>query len=189
MNLKTILVIVAVFLAGFSICLFLGYLGYYPFIVLWEETGKFVSGLNFDFSNPTTLITTGIGAAGTAVAVGAPLLSKLNSAKQQAQETAASAKSQIDGISGKLDTTTSQLQSAELNLSTAQSKITSLEQSSHDWQTKAQTYEEQLNKLTGQYSELQKLRTSDMIGLLPAGTVMPNADGSKTVVVEKTVVK
>lgn len=148
MNLKTILVIVAVVLAGFSICLFLGYLEVYPFTVLWEETGKFVSGLNFDFSNPSTLITTGIGAAGTAVAVGAPLLSKLNSVKQQVEDTAASAKSQIGSITSELEGKTEQLKTTELDLSTANTKIAELTKQAED-------YKSQLEGPTGQVSKLQ----------------------------------
>jgi hypothetical protein len=192
MDFKTILIIAVCVLAGLGICLLLGYLEIEPFTVPYAYVIGWMGSFNAQevISNPATILTT----VGAAAAVAIPLLSKLNSAKQQVQTTVTAAKTEIGGLTKEVGDITGKLESTELNLSNANTKIseantkiTELSQSSSDWQTKADTYKQQLDRLQGNYTELQKIRASDVIASLPGGTVIQNPDGSKTAVVEKTI--
>ena len=191
MNIKTLLTIIAFILLGVAICLLLGYFEVYPFTILWTTVSGWLGGFNISdlTSNPTTLITAGAGAVGTAVTVGLPLYNKLNTAKQQLEATTQEAKTKINGLSSTLEGATSKLQNTELDLTNATKKLNELEPQINQYKTQVESYKSQLEKLQNNYSELQKIRAADVIGSLPGGTVITNPDGSKSAIIEKVVVK
>jgi methylthioribose-1-phosphate isomerase len=191
MNIKTLLTIILFILLGVAICLVLGYFEVYPFTILWTTVSGWINGFNVEeiTSNPTTLITTGMGAVGTAATVGIPLYNKLNSTKQQLEATTQEAKSKISNLTGTLDGATSKLQTTELNLQNATSQLETLKQSSTELQSKADFYKSEFDKLQNRYTELQKIKAADVIGSLPGGTIITNPDGSKSSIIEKVVVK
>lgn len=187
MNLKTILLIVACAGLGIAICLVLGWKGYAPFNGFYNMVAGFFGNFNAAevISNPASLITI----AGTGIGVAVPLVSKLSETKKQAEQFKTDAQATISNYQTELTDKTSKLESTTVNLDSAKEQITTLSASSKDWETKASTYKEQLDKLTSQYTELQKIRAADVIGNLPAGTIIPNPDGSTSAIVEKVVVK
>jgi uncharacterized phage infection (PIP) family protein YhgE len=191
MNLKTILIVIICVLIGFAVVMLLGYFGIVPFDMVYGMVTGWISGFNMQevIENPASIATIAGTGITTAVGVAVPLMSKVNSAKQQAEDTAAEAKTKIKGITGTLESTTSKLQTTELNLQDATTKLNALEPQLTQYKTQADTYKTEFDKLQNQYKELQKITGADVIGNLPAGTIIPNADGSKTVVIEKTVVK
>jgi hypothetical protein len=187
LNLKLILIVAVAALAGFAVSMFLGYKQIKPFDVLYNMVAGYMVGFDAKsvISNPASLI----GMAGTGLAVAAPLLSMVNSAKQKAQQVEADAKTQIGGLSTSLDSATGKLDSTNLQLTNAQTTITNLNTTQQALQAKLDSIQPQYDKLQNQYSELQKIRAADVIGSLSGGTTIINPDGSKTAVVTKTVIK
>lgn len=191
MNLKTILVIIGLIMLFVAVVLALGYFEVPPFNIAYEYMANFAGG--FDTSqlteNPTTLISTGVGIAGTAATIGIPLYNKAKSAKEQAQQIFNDAQTKISSVTGELETKAADLKTAEVNLTNAQTKITNLETTAKEATTQANFYKAEFDKLQNSYTELQKLKAADVIGKLPGGTVITNPDGSQTAVIEKVVIK
>lgn len=125
MDLKLILTLVVVAVIGVAICLYLGYLGYEPFDQFYGKAAELVSGVNMEevTSNPASLITTAGAGIASASAVAVPLISKLNTAKQQATDTANAAKTQIDSLSSEKDKLLSQAESFKTQTATLQSQL------------------------------------------------------------------
>lgn len=191
MNLKTILIAIVFVLIGFAIVMLLGYFAIAPFDYVYGMVAGAFSGFDMQgvVENPASIATIAGTGITTAVGVAVPLMSKVNSAKQQAEDTATEAKTKIEGITGTLESTTSKLQTTELDLTNATAKIEELTPQINQYKTQAETYKEQLDKLTNQYTELQKIKAADVLGSLPGGTIITNPDGSTSAIIEKTVVK
>ena len=187
MNLKTVLLVIALVLAGLAVCVALGYFGVYPFTVIYDYAVGWMGGFNITevASNPASILTT----VGAAAAVATPLLAKLSTAKQQASDLKEQATTQISGLTGQLSTAKNELSSTETSLASLEAKFKSLEASTGTYQAQAEAYKTQLDKLTNQYTELQKIKAADFISTLPGGSKITNPDGSQTAVVERVVVK
>ena len=185
-SLTLILVVVSTVAAGIGVCRLLGCMGISPFTEFKATIAGYFGGFDLGgvVSNPASVLT----AAGGAVAVGIPLLSKLSAAKQQVTTVASKAQSEISGLTDNLSDASSKLSSTQLDLTTAQEKLSSLESANTTLTTQANTYKAQLDKIMGQYTELQKIKAADLIGSLPGGTVITNPDGSQTAVVERKVI-
>jgi hypothetical protein len=187
MDFKLLIICICVVFAGIAVCLLVGYLGVYPFDGFYQMIAGYAGGVNIQeaVSNPATIVT----GAASAAAVAIPLINKANSYKNKLTETTQQAKTQINSLNTEVTTTTSKLKATEINLTNANTKITELTTSSKDLEIKASLYKEQLDRLQNNYTELQKIKASDVIGSLPGGTVINHPDGSQTVVIEKVVVK
>jgi len=186
-NLKTIIIIALFVLVGVALCYFIGTLGDNLFTPLTATINGWIGGFNVStaLSNPATIITS----VGAAAAVATPLLSKLSTAKQQVTDVTTQAKTQIGGLTTNLEAKTSQLNNTQLDLTTAQAKLKTLESSNSQLQFQADNYKTQLDKIMGQYTELQKIKSSDFLSTLPGGSLITNPDGSKTAVVERVLIK
>jgi len=186
MNIKTILIILAGVLIGVAICYLLGYTDVYPNIVYTTLNGWF-SGFDISavISNPATILT----AAGGAAAVAIPLITKLNSAKNQLTATTEAAKTKISMVSNELGTAQDQLQNKTLSLEDANETITALTAKANTAQTQYETLKVEFDKQQNRYYELQRLTSADVLKELPGNTTITKPNGETITVVEKVVVK
>jgi hypothetical protein len=188
MNIVKIILIVAIcVLIGLVLSVALGYAGVSPFDKFYVTAHEWVSGVNVPsaISNPVTIVT----AAGSAVAVGAPILSKLNSVKKQAETTANQAQTQISNLSTTIDSKEAELSGATANLESAQAKLKDQETIIANLKGQVDTLNPQVTKMQNTISTLQSATAAQVIGALPGGTTITNPNGSTTTIVNKEVVK
>lgn len=145
MDLKTILIIALLVLAGVGFVLLLGYFQYQPFDIAYNTVAGWFGGFDVAavVSNPATIIA----AAGPALAVGGAALGKINSIKQKATTEVNTAKASVDGLTSSLSETKTQLETSNLNLEQATQKLNTLEASS-------KTYTDQINQLQQEKHDL-----------------------------------
>ena len=156
------------------VCILLGYFGIEPFVGFYIMVTGWFSKIDFGsvISNPATILTV----VGGATAVAVPLISKLNSAKQQTQQIASDAKTQVSNINNTLSETTSKLDTANLNLENAQATITKLNSTSASATTQVASLQQENAKLLTQLDALNNIQAR--------ATVL--ADGKEVV---RTVIK
>lgn len=189
--LRQILIAILAAAATFMVILVLGHLGIAPFNALYEAVTAWLGNFNFSqtaseiMRNPATLLTL----IGTAATIGIPLITKLMEARRQAAALKAQAQARIDEYQDSLNQTSKQLQQTSTKLQTAEQQLTQLQQANSTLQTQLQTLQQQYDKLQSSYTELQRIRAADVISTLPGGTVIPQPDGTKIAVIEKTVIK
>ncbi len=165
MNLKTILIAIVFVLIGFAVVMLLGYFGIAPFDMIYGMVTGWISGFNMQevIENPASIATIAGTGITTAVGVAVPLMSKVNSAKQQVTETANTAKTQIDKI--KTDTST-QIK----ELTDQKTKLT------QDYESQIKTLEDKLKNpdtsivknLEGQVEAIQDQHSTFIKGLMTA---------------------
>ena len=124
-TLKWILLAVLLVAATLGVLLLLGYLGVAPFDAFLSNVQGYTATFDLPstFSNPASLVTM----AAPAVAVGGAALSKINSTKQQAQETVSTAKSQVNALQSSVSSKTQELESTQLSLKDSDQKIKDLQ--------------------------------------------------------------
>jgi septal ring factor EnvC (AmiA/AmiB activator) len=145
LNLQLILGAIIVAAVGLTVCLLLGYFGIPPFDTFTATVKSYIG--KFDFtsvaSNPASILAV----AGTAAAVGVPLLNQVKNAKNKLTSTVASAKTEITGVTSKLNDAKTELTSTSLDLKNAESTIAGL-------QDKASTAQEQVAQLKTEKEKL-----------------------------------
>jgi hypothetical protein len=141
MKLTTILIIVLCIAAGLALCLALGYFGVAPFDSFYVSAQAATANISIPdvLTNPTTIVA----GVGSAVAIGVPLISKLNSAKKQVTEAKASlsaVENKASNLASDVSSKTSALEETSLSLESAQARIKELEASQKILQAKAEGF-------------------------------------------------
>jgi hypothetical protein len=181
-----IIIIALCVLAGVGICLMVGFIfPASPFGGLSSMVAGYVGNFNLGsvLSNSATIPT----AIASASAVAIPLISKVSAYKKQAEQLKMQATQQTNNYATEFNGVKTQLSTTASSLTDAQKTIDTLNTAKSVAETKASTLQAELNKVQGYYTELQKIKGSDLLGSLPGNTVITNPDGSQIVKVKELV--
>ena len=155
MQLKTILFVLVFVFIGLLVLIMLGYLGVPPFTVIYQSGHNWISG--FDAAaivkNPATLLTAVVPTV-AAAGVASTLISK---AKAQVTQTKTAAQTQIGSLDSSLKNATGELETSNLNLTSANARITELQTTASSASTKATDLEKQVQSLAAQNQQLSTM--------------------------------
>lgn len=170
MDLKLIIVLILVALAGVGVCLYLGYMGIEPFDQFYIMASDAFSGFNVQeaISDPTTLITTAGAGIASASAVAVPLISKLNSAKDQVTSTASAAKSQIDSLSAEKDKILSQVEDYKSQALSIKDELTAKTKELEDYKSSVGDTSKTISNLEAQVKAVQDQNSQFITNLMSA---------------------
>ena len=170
MNLKLILTVAIVAIIGVAVCLYIGYLGYEPFDQFYAKAVELVGGVNMEdlTSNPTAMITTATAGIGAASAVAVPLMSKLNTAKQQVTDTTAAAKSQLDSLSSEKDKLLGTVEDYKTQALTAKDALTAKTQELTDYKASVGDTSKTISNLEAQVKSIQDQNSQFVTNLMTA---------------------
>lgn len=170
MDLKLIITLVIVALIGVGVCLALGYYGISPFDQFYVMVTDAVSGFNVQeaMSDPTTLITTAGAGIASASAVAVPLISKLNSAKDQVTSTASAAKSQIDSLSAEKDKILSQVDDYKTQATSLKTELEAKTKELTDYKNSVGDTSKTISSLEAQVQAVQTQNSQFIQGLMQA---------------------
>ena len=170
MDLKLILTIAIVAIIGVAVCLYIGYLGYEPFDQFYAKAVELVGGVNMEelTSNPTAMITTATAGIGAASAVAVPLMSKLNTAKQQVTDTTAAAKSQLDSLSSEKDKLLGTVEDYKTQALTAKDALTAKTQELTDYKASVGDTSKTISNLEAQVKSIQDQNSQFVTNLMTA---------------------
>jgi DNA repair ATPase RecN len=156
------LIYVAITVAvGIGVCFLLGYVGVAPFDSFTNMVSGWIGNFNIGSvaSNPATLLTS----AGAAVAVAVPLISKISSTKQQAQQALSSTKAQAEKAEASLTNATSKLDSTTLDLEAANKKIADLQTAANAAPAQIAQLQKEKENLTVQLQALNNIQAKAVV--------------------------
>lgn len=170
MNLKHILIIALVAIVAVAIVLYIGYLGYEPFNEWYAKVAELIGGFNVEeaISNPTTLITTAGAGIASASAVALPLISQLNTKKQELTDTANAAKSQFDSLSSEKDKFFKEAESYKTQFEDVKSKLTEKTTELSNLQSSVGDTAKTISNLEAQVKSIQDQNSQFVTNLMTA---------------------
>lgn len=170
MDLKLILTIAIVAIIGVAICLYIGYLGYSPFDQFYAKVMELIGGVNVEelTTNPTALITTAGAGIASASAVALPLISKLNTAKQQVTDTASAAKSQLDSLSSEKDKLLNSVEDYKSQALSIKDELTAKTQELTDYKASVGDTSKTISNLEAQVKSIQNQNSQFVTNLMTA---------------------